>query len=395
MQARSVIDDATPLRGATICMLLIGDPAHDARVRKEAEALSDAGASVDLVYGAPALIDTDWHWGSSTHVPTPIASKARAKLARVSANLNRERAFDRELGRIAADHAARIYHCHDLNTLRSGLRAARATGALVVYDAHELFTEAGTWKEWRRRSFARFERDALQHVDLVIAANTERARVMRDEYGAPQTPLVIMNSPRSAVIGAEPSGEVIRMREATGASTLLLYQGRVHPARGLDAVIDGLLELPQDTHLAVMGTGDTQGLQKHADEVGVSGRVHLWPIVPADEVVPWAAVADAGIVSYLPVNRNNRLCAPNKLFDYAAAGIAVVASDLSPLRAFLTNHPQWLFEPGNASSFARAARAATHDTDGTSARQDMLVLARANSWETQARKLVDAYEALV
>jgi glycosyltransferase involved in cell wall biosynthesis len=50
------------------------------------------------------------------------------------------------------------------------------------------------------------------------------------------------------------------------------------------------------------------------------------------------AVADVGIVTYPFHGLNNVYCAPNKVFEYAQAGVPIVATDQPPLRRLVEGY---------------------------------------------------------
>ena len=64
----------------------------------------------------------------------------------------------------------------------------------------------------------------------------------------------------------------------------------------------------------------------------MADRVVLAPPVPTGEVVRWAAGADVGLALIQNVSLSYFLSLPNKLFEYVAAGLPVVASDFPDLR---------------------------------------------------------------
>ena len=86
--------------------------------------------------------------------------------------------------------------------------------------------------------------------------------------------------------------------------------------------------------LVVVGDGASlPAIGKQVRRLGLDARVHLAGRVPADDVPRWLALADVGVVTYRDDCRNNEYCAPNKLYEYCAADVPVVASDVAGVRA--------------------------------------------------------------
>ena len=85
--------------------------------------------------------------------------------------------------------------------------------------------------------------------------------------------------------------------------------------------------------IAVALIGDSRAdcisaLRTCACAAGVGSRLHLVPAVDPEQVVPIARAADVGIVAYRDTGLSSRTTLPNKLFEYLAAGLPVVASRL-------------------------------------------------------------------
>ncbi len=419
-------------------MLVLNDVRHDARVLKEAQCLRGAGARVDILGmgleqeaesraattpapSAPANMaqGSSWAVGAADRVRL-LAPMSRSEVAwpplRLAQNLGHELRFQLELARRAAALRAHVYHCHDLQTLWAGLRAAAAVGASgrrscqgtggpwltsrprVVYDSHELFTERVGIAPWRAVLLRGYERHAMARVDLIIAASELRASIMHRDYGAPRLPITIINAARQSEAVDVPHPDALRARELITARHLILYQGGLHPGRGLEALIHGLALLPPEYGLAIMGAGRLGGeLAARARARELEDRVHHWPPVAPNDVVAWAAAADAGVVTYLPTCRNNIYCAPNKLSEYAAAGLPVIGADLAGLRHFTDSHDlAELFRPGDPRSFASAARRLLGDSNrARAASVASRLMLREVCWESQARRLLRAYRRML
>jgi glycosyltransferase involved in cell wall biosynthesis len=92
-------------------------------------------------------------------------------------------------------------------------------------------------------------------------------------------------------------------------------------------------------HLAFLGDGLLRDrLAALARRVGVADRVHLVPAVPQADLLGYTRSADLGVIPYRPNCLNNRFCSPNKLFEFIAAGLPIIASDLPELRRFVVGY---------------------------------------------------------
>jgi glycosyltransferase involved in cell wall biosynthesis len=107
------------------------------------------------------------------------------------------------------------------------------------------------------------------------------------------------------------------------------------PVRGLEQMIDALAFVPE-VRLRAVGPGARgyrTSLLARARSLGVEERIELCaPVAPAR--VPEAlAGAAAGLCLIQPICRSYELCLPNKLFEYAAAGVPILASDMPVIAA--------------------------------------------------------------
>src|SRR5690606_15281325 len=87
---------------------------------------------------------------------------------------------------------------------------------------------------------------------------------------------------------------------------------------------------------------------------------HLLPPVPPDELLPWVASADVGVMVNQPRTLNERLSTPNKLYESLAAGLPVVSSDFPERRRIVSDDPDGplgaVCDPTDPAAIARAIR---------------------------------------
>ena len=214
--------------------------------------------------------------------------------------------------------------------------AARLTGAPLVYDAHELFIpEADRPMNGRDRFWYRLEKCVVRRAALVIAANGDRARLMQEHYGLRDAPTVMRNIPpeRSGDgHGVEAGRKYPVLARRRTDERLILYQGNLSLGRGLERIIAALDHLPENYRFVIAGDGmDLPRLAAAGARFAAQGRFAALGRVENRLLTAMAGFADVGIIMYPYQGLNNVYCAPNKLFEYAQAGLPVAASDQPPL----------------------------------------------------------------
>ena len=392
-------------------MLLRNLFVRDARVLREARSLAAAGHEVTVValHGGdlPVREDRDGITidravaASRLAGPTIMGATAARSSATSSKKPRRPAAavwlrdaiLERRMTRAALATPADVYHAHDLPTLTPALRAARSNGARVVYDAHELYTELSGLGAGERRRWARAERGLIGMADAVIVPSPSRGDELVQRYGI-GPPAVVMNCPPTGP-APDPSTSPLATLRRDG-EVLLVYAGGYIGDRGLENLIAATALLPS-ARLVMVGWGPLEGeLRAFASRSEVADRVAFLGAVDPDDVVAVVAGADVGLAPYLPVGLNNVLAAPNKLYEYLHAGLAVAASDLPDIRRIVDEHGAGeLFEAADPASIADAVRRATTSPERLRAlRANAAAAAARFTWEAQAEVLLQVYERL-
>ena len=151
-------------------------------------------------------------------------------------------------------------------------------------------------------------------------------------------------------------------------------------------------------HLVFIGGGRLlAALAGMAAERGLAGFVHFLPTVPLAELLAWTASADIGVQPIRNTCLNHLSTDSNKLFEYAMAGLPVVASDFPEIRRVVReNDIGLLFDPETPGALAAALGRLVADAPlrgrlAANARAS----ARALSWEAQEAELVGLYERVL
>ena len=395
-----------------ICMLVRNPFVSDARVRREARALSGAGHDVTIVaLAAEGLPERDRIDGLEV-VRIPVLPRSIRRAARALRREGEVRAaaggalaarrrwvrnvvFDRVASR-AFERAARAvradaYHAHDLNMLPAAIRAARAHRARVVYDAHELYPEMNGLAPAERVIWRAIESRSIRRADEVITVNGSVADELALRYGIPR-PTVVMNVPEPS-----PGGDVEVPDALRAGGTIILSLGGVTTGRGLEQSVDALRSC--EGTLVLLGPVRepfAEALRERARAVGVEDRVVFAGSVPPEHVVAAASTASVGLCTIRNVSRSYYLSLPNKLFEYLHAGVPVVASDFPEIaRIVRTYDAGELCDPEDPASIARAiTRVVSDPSRHAQLRANARRAAGDVTWQAQADSLLELYARL-
>jgi glycosyltransferase involved in cell wall biosynthesis len=143
----------------------------------------------------------------------------------------------------------------------------------------------------------------------------------------------------------------------------LVYVGGMSDRTGIFVLLDALALLAQEgirptVRLAgyTDGVGGQKAIRHGIDFRGLTAQVELRGTLPYEEVPAWIRSGRIGLVPLLPLPKFMKNIT-TKTFEYWACGLPVIASNLPPIRPFLTDgYNGVLFEPGSARDLARAIR---------------------------------------
>jgi glycosyltransferase involved in cell wall biosynthesis len=388
-----VADILTPNQ-MRVSMLVRNPMTHDSRVEKEARTLTEAGYSVTVVATAD----------QSLPVREERDGYRIARVARSAARIPGVRflAYRARLIEALLEMQPEIIHAHDSDALDPAAAAATRLNVPFLYDAHELWLKQA--RRGRSRAywaafltyFSFVERRYVPRAAGAMTVSEPIAEFLRRRYRRPFA--VVPNYPE---LPTELAPRQIRsLPGAAGIpaeSPIVLRLGGLTPNRGIEQLVRAIPGVDR-AQLVLLGHGPLEDeIHAVARELRVGDRVHVLTPVPEDQVIDYAASADVGVSPAIPVSLNDAYSLPNKLFQYMAAGIPVVASDFPHLRQVVTGSQAGLLvDMSDPDRIAAALRSILHDPAsaaemGRSARRAIL---DSYNWSVSARELLAVYESV-
>jgi len=216
---------------------------------------------------------------------------------------------------------------HDVYTLSAGSRAARKLGVPLLYDSHEDWP-ALIGENSRVESFLAniIERRApVAHVFAPCEPIAARFR----ERGVPAT--VFYNArPSKDVIGADK--DAARVKFKFDADDFVVgYVGAMEQLMkgGIGLLFLSVMKaLPDNVKAIIVGGPNdvSERLRTLVADMRLTDRIVVLPQTPFEELPEVYAAIDVGLI-LLDTRPNYMLSLPNKLWDYMAFGVPVIAPD--------------------------------------------------------------------
>jgi len=386
----------TPRRVAIVVHAVFpGDP----RVRRQSDALIEAGYEVDIICLRQPGEAADEREGARRIVRLPV----NRTFIGFAGHLAEYLAFTAMSGwSLAREHRRRRYDLVQVATVPDFLAFAalpeKLSGVPLLLDLHEDMPEF-----FRDRFSAPLLRPFVPIVTATARASAavadhlitvhEPLRQLSIERGvAPDKIDVVMNSADSRLF--DPARHERRPFMADGVLRLI-HHSNFQRIYGLDVAIEGLARIRGDLawRLDVYGDGPWRPqIESAIARTGTGDRVILHGRVPMDDLPALLAGADVGLVPsidepYLGYSLST------KLLEYAAMGVPIVATELATFRHHFTDAAIRFVRGGDPLALAAAIEALAADPEaavamGLQAQRE----AAAYDWERQKavyRSIVD------
>jgi glycosyltransferase involved in cell wall biosynthesis len=321
-------------------------------------------------------------------VKTTIPSKRQGLIGKIARTLEW---YVRVALALPRDGVACI-NCHSLPTLALCVVLKQRYGCKLVYDTHELETETAPSRGFRRLVARLVERALIHYADEVSVVNHAIADWYRNRYRFPRV-WSIRNLPRASAnaFSTARTGRLRRALQVRADDALFLYQGVMDEGRGVEFLTSAFSGLPPQYHLAFLGYGALEEhVRRHVREFQ---NIHFHPAVPRNELREVTGDADVGLCLIEPICLSYELCLPNKLFEYVAAGVPVLGSDLPCIRETITDLACGWVCALDIEQFRRLVMALT-PAAVAQAREGSLSARSRVSWEQEERLLLSLYATM-
>jgi glycosyltransferase involved in cell wall biosynthesis len=208
---------------------------------------------------------------------------------------------------------------------------------------------------------ARLKKWAMARATGLQATSTRIGKLLAARGFDRERVLLVPNGVAVERFSAPQDAEA-RRRLCGPAGFVALFVGRLAPEKGHEALLHAWaasLVDRRDAKLLLVGDGPMrQPLAELAQRLGIAEQVVF--AGHADDVAPFIAIADVGLLTSLAEGLSNAL------LEYMAGGLPVIGSRVSGTEDFVVpGETGWLFEPGRRDELAQClAEAAALEPEG-------------------------------
>lgn len=291
---------------------------------------------------------------------------------------------------------------------------ATATGIDLVYERYSLFSAAGArlralmrgrghrtqlvlevnaplldeQREHRHLAHSQLAEDltqeALGAADVLSCVSVPVADWVRTRVADPAAVHVIPNG-----VNTERIRPVTR---AAGAPFTVGFVGTLKPWHGTELLLQAFAGAARpDWRLEICGDGPERGrLEALAQELGIASRTRFHGAVAPAAVPELLGGLDVAVAPYpAPASSDGHYFSPLKVYEYLAAGIAVVASAIGELPDLLDGGKGLTVPPGDVPALATALGALADDPAlrESLARSGREAVVAGHGWQQRAREL--------
>lgn len=300
----------------------------------------------------------------------------------------------------------------DLPMAIAGIWAGKRHGLPVVFDMAEDYV-AMVRDIWKARKFQGFnlvvrnpylagivERYALPRFDHVLVVVEEAMEIAMRAGASSENITIVGNTPQlpKKKSVSDKSQALPKQLSQFKDHYLAVYTGGIQLGRGLQIVFEAIPELIKKNPVfvfVIIGAGyAVEQLKKMAREKGVDKFICWAGWVNHEELFRYLRAADVGIIPHLR-SAHVDTTIPNKIFDYMACGLPVIASDAPPMQRIVEETGAGLvFKSGDSADLTQAVMQvySSHEKYGE---RGFDAVRKKYNWSIDEKKLLDVVNGLL
>jgi len=303
--------------------------------------------------------------------------------------------------RLIRDNAD-IYHFHDPELIPTSIFLS-LVGKKVIYDSHEHYPDVLIDRYWIPKPAKKIIA-SLYNLFEYIGLKLFAGMIVADEMNETKYKNKSINL---ALIHNYPLEEIILSEEEfenKENNHTLLYLGKIFEIRGIDNLLKMVSivknEVPQ-IKLRLVGESYLstykQELLKKIQVLGIEEYVSIEEAVPYCNIKEVTKNSDIGLMIFRPT-LNNMQITPNKMFEYMAGGLPIVASDFPAMGSIIRQENCGLLvNPENLQEISDKIKKLLKEKDLRKklAYNGYKAAVKKYNWKAESKKLTEFYKRII
>ena len=224
---------------------------------------------------------------------------------------------------------------------------------------------------------------------MVVSVSHAAAEYLQHKYDLTHIMVVTNCVSKSSIINGVETAKPLQV----------LNHGQFYEGRGYDILVDvaPIIADLEEVQIVLRGFGRLEKeLREKVQEKNIQNLIFM-PPVKVYELIPTASSAWVGIAITEAISLNFKLSVSNKLFEYAAAGLPVIMSDI-PEHRYLNDKYQFgiVLKSDTPQDIANAIRVFHNDHDlYEKCRANARKLSEEVNWEVEFERLIEVEQSLL
>ncbi|MFM1763106.1 MAG: hypothetical protein RLZZ512_896 [Bacteroidota bacterium] len=367
--------------GRRILFTVTNDLQFDQRMRRICGTLSNAGYDVTLIGRRPISPSSPLTQTPYTQVQLAGLIFTKGKLFYLEFNL-------RLLLFLLFKPCDAICSI-DLDTAVPGIIAAKLRKKIHIFDAHELFTHV---PEVARRPriqaiWEKVQAFTFKHCNTAFTVGPAIAQYFTEKYHKPVQ--VVRNMPRASFVAHTDTAHFAAIEN----KKFILYQGALNEGRGLELLIQAMVNIPCELVLA--GEGDvSEPLRKLTQSLNLENKVHFLGMIPPHQLPALTKLAYIGFNVSENVGLSYYLSLNNKFFDYTQSHLPSLINPYPEYKQLLSEFQVGLLtEPKIESIIEQASELLNNPSLYQELKSQCIAASEKWTWEQETPKLLSIFES--
>ncbi len=294
--------------------------------------------------------------------------------------------------RKALEINADIYQLHDPELIPVGVKLKKR-GKKLIFDAHEDVPVQLLYKPYLNKplrkilseSFKFYQRQALKHFDFLFAAT----EIIRDKLKKINPNVIdIKNYPVLEEIFIE--------KDFEARENLAVYIGGLNTVRGTKDIVRAVKYLKTDVKIALAGKFDNIAFENEVKALPEWQKIDYKGYLSRQEIKNLLSQAKIGLITLHPI-KNYQEALPVKMFEYMAAGLAIVSSDIDFWKKNISDKVAIFVNPFKPQEIAQAIDFLVNNPQQAKKMGETgqkLILEKFN-WKKEEEKMLKIYKQLL